>query len=104
MSAAFKVADFKPIRAGALIGFCDVHLPSGMVLHRCSIFAKDDKAWAAPPAKQVVGKDGTVQKTTAGKARYEATVSFADRATQERWSNAVIEAINLTYPAALVTP
>jgi hypothetical protein len=95
------VSDFKPIQAGAMRGFADVHLPSGMILHRCSIFAKDDKTWAAPPSKQVIGRDGTVQKTADGKTRYEPTVSFVDRATQERWSGAVIEALRLAHPEAL---
>jgi hypothetical protein len=102
---AMTVKDFKPINAGAMRGFADVHLPSGMILHRCSIFAKGEKAWAAPPSKQAIGRDGTVQRTADGKARYEATVSFADRATQEKWSAAVIEALSLAYPDALgVTP
>jgi hypothetical protein len=100
-TAAMTVEDFKPINAGAMRGFVDVHLPSGMVLHRCSIFAKDDKAWASPPSKQVIGRDGVVQKTAEGKTRYEPTVSFADRATQERWSAAVIEALKLADPGAL---
>jgi hypothetical protein len=100
-----SVKDFKPIRAGALRGFADVHLPSGMILHRCSIFAKDDKAWASPPSKQVVGRDGSVQRTGDGKIRYEQAVSFIDRATQERWSAGVIEALQAAYPDALaVTP
>jgi hypothetical protein len=97
----FTISDFKPIRAGAMRGFADVHLPSGMVLHRCGIFAKNDKAWASPPSKQVVARDGSVQKTADGKTRYEATVSFIDRATQERWSSAVIEALRLAHPEAL---
>jgi hypothetical protein len=94
------VSDFKPIRAGALCGFADVHLPSGMILHRCSVFSKDAKAWASPPSKQVVGRDGTVQRAADGKARYEPTVSFVDRATQERWSSAVIEALRIAHPEA----
>jgi hypothetical protein len=99
MSAAgFKISDFKPIQAGAMVGFCDVHLPSGMTLHRCSIFAKDDKAWASPPSKQVIGRDGTVQRSADGKTRYEPTVSFKDRWTQERWSNAVIEVLRAEHP------
>jgi hypothetical protein len=99
------VTEFKPINAGAMRGFVDVHLPSGMILHRCSVFAKGDKVWAAPPSKQMIGRDGTVQRTADGKTRYEPTVSFADRATQEKWSAAVIEALNLAYPDALgVTP
>lgn len=98
---AITISDFKPINAGAMRGFADVHLPSGMILHRCSIFAKDGKAWASPPSKQVIGRDGVVQKTAEGKARYEPTVSFVDRATQERWSAAVVEALRLAEPEAL---
>ena len=101
MSSIIAVSDFKPISAGAMKGFCDVHLPSGMTLHRCSIFAKDGKAWASPPSKQVIGRDGMVQKTAEGKTRYEPTVSFADRATQDRWSSSVIEALCVTHPEAL---
>jgi hypothetical protein len=102
MSApAMQVSDFKPVAAGALRGFCDVVMPSGMKLHRCSIFAKDGKAWAGPPSKQVIGKDGTVQRDANGKVRYEPTVSFADRATQDRWSEAVITALRAAHPEAL---
>lgn len=95
------IENFKPMNAGALRGFCDVTLPSGMVLHRCSVFAKDDRAWASAPSKQVIGRDGTVQRTADGKVRYEPTVSFVDRATQDRWSAAVIEALRAAHPEAL---
>jgi hypothetical protein len=98
---SISISEFKAVTAGALRGFADVTLPSGMVLHRCSIFAKDDKAWASPPSKQVIGRDGTVQKTADGKTRYEPTVSFVDRQTQERWSAAVIEALRLQHPEVL---
>ena len=61
-------------------------------------FFKDGKAWASTPAKQVIGRDGMVQRTAEGKPRYEQTVSFADRAPQERWSASVIEAVRETFP------
>jgi hypothetical protein len=54
-----------------------------------------------PPSKQVIGRDGMVQKAAEGKTRYEATVSFADRATQDRWSSLVIEALCIAHPEAL---
>jgi hypothetical protein len=97
---ALTISNFKPISAGAMVGFVDVHLPSGMTLHRCSVFAKDGRAWAAPPAKQIT-RDGAVQRTADGKARYEPCISFVDRATQERWSNAVIAALRLAHPEVL---
>jgi hypothetical protein len=101
MTAPFRILGFRPMQAGALIGFADVALPSGMVLHRCSIFVKDDTVWASPPSKQVVGRDGTIQRTADGKNRYEPTVSFTDRWTQERWSAAVVEALRTQHPEAL---
>ncbi len=98
---AMQIANFKPVAAGALRGFCDVTMPSGMTLHRCGIFAKDGRAWASPPSKQVIGKDGTVQRDASGKTRYEPTVTFADRPTQERWSSAVIEVLRIAHPEVL---
>jgi hypothetical protein len=100
-SPNITVSNFKPVVAGAMRGFVDVHMPSGMTLHRCSIFAKDDRVWASPPSKQVIGRDGQVQRMPNGKARYEPNVSFVDRATQERWSIAVIDAVRLEYPDVL---
>jgi hypothetical protein len=99
--APMTVQNFKPVSAGALIGFVDVILPSGMVLHHCSVFRKDGRSWASPPSKQVIGRDGTVQRTADGKTRYEPTVSFIDRATQERWSAGAIEALRIAQPDAL---
>ena len=99
--SSMTISDFKPLAAGAMRGICDVTMPSGMTLHRCGIFAKDGRAWASPPSKQVIGRDGAVQRDANGKTRYEPTVSFADRPTQERWSTAVIEALRLAHPEAL---
>jgi hypothetical protein len=95
------VTNFQPINSGALRGFCDVALPSGMVLLRCGIFSKDGRCWALPPSKQVIGRDGAVQRNPDGKAKYEPTVSFTDRATADRWSTAVIEAFLVAHPGAL---
>ena len=98
---ALTISDFKPISAGALIGFLDTHHPSGTTFHRCGIFQKDGRVWAAAPSKQVIGRDGAVQRTADGKARYEPCVSFVDRATQERWSNAAVAALRLAHPEVL---
>lgn len=99
--ATMTVTNYKPLSAGAMIGTLDAELPSGVILRRCTVFSKDGKAWVAPPAKQIVGRDGTVQKTADGKNRYEAVVCFVDRATETRWSDQVIEALRVVAPEAL---
>jgi len=98
---SIAVANFKAISAGAMIGVCDVTLPSGMVLLRCSLFCKDDRVWAAPPSKQVIGRNGNVQKDSNGKTRYEPTVLFIDRGTEQRWSAVVVAAFREAYPEAI---
>jgi hypothetical protein len=99
--SAMTVTNFEPMSAGTMRGVCNVTSPSGMVLHRRGIFAEDGKARASPPSKQVIGRDGTVQQTADGKVRYEQTGSFIDRATGDRWSDQVIEALLIGEPEAL---
>ena len=99
--ASMMVRNFTTISAGALRGFFDVTSPSGMTLFRCSLFVKDGKAWAGPPSKQVITRDGTVKRGTDGKVIYEQTVGFIDRATETRWSDQVIEALRIAEPDAL---
>jgi hypothetical protein len=41
-----------------------------------------------------------VQRTADGRTRYEPTVSFKDRWTQERWSTAVVDALRAEHPDA----
>jgi len=98
---SLTVANFKPVLSGAMIGFYDVTLPSGMVLYRCSAFAKGGRVWAAPPSKQVIARDGSVLRGPDGKAKYEQVVDFVDRRTRERWSEHVVAALRETFPNAL---
>lgn len=95
------ITDFKPVSSDAMRGLCDVILPSGMVLHRCVVFVKGDRAWAAPPAKKSSAKTATVQYGVDGKSRSEQAVSFVDRPTQDCWSSAVIEALHAAHSEVL---
>jgi hypothetical protein len=104
MSAPIRVSDWRAIPSGALRGFVDVHLPSGMTLHGCTVFRKDDRVWIGPPAKPLLNRDGTARRDANGKTVYEATVSFADRKTQDRWSDLVVGAFRDAYPGALEMP
>ncbi len=92
---------FQPMTVGALKGFADISMGSGLRLLRCSVFLKDGRSWVAPPARQIVGRDGVALRTSDGRPRYEPCVSFRDRATADRWSGAVIAALRVAFPEAL---
>ncbi len=95
------VSDWKPLRKGALRGFCIATLPSGMILHEISVFATNGKAWCSPPSKPMVGRDGKVIVGDNGKTKYVPLIEFVDRPTRDRFSDAIIAALLAAHPEAL---
>ena len=106
MSAtAIAVLNWKPVTAGALLGFCDAQLPSGMILHEIVIMrGKGGEFWASAPSKPMLDRSGCVMLDGAGKRRYTPVVSFADNETRKRFSEAVLEALRRSNPEALPPP
>jgi hypothetical protein len=78
----------------------DVELPSGMILHECMLFIGSfgKIAWASPPAKAQINSRNQVMQDKSGNRLYEATVSFADRATELRWSASVLAVLTTGCP------
>lgn len=95
------MTNFRLTPAAATSGTFDVTFANRLALRRCIISPKRGRFCVSPPLKHVIGRDGTVQRTADGKARYEQTAFFADRATQERWSAAVMRALRIAALEAL---
>jgi DNA-binding cell septation regulator SpoVG len=81
----FTVENFKPMSSGALRGFFSVTTPAGMKLHRCSLYEKDGNRWIAGPSRQY---------EAGGQKKYEPLVEFVDRETRDKFSRAVIVALD----------
>lgn len=94
------VSEWKPLRRATLLGFATVAMPD-LIIHDVLVYESESGPWASPPGKPLFGKDGAPLRDAAGKARFTPIVSFPDRAARSRWSNAVIEALRVAYPAAL---
>ncbi len=99
--AVITISDWKPLRKGALRGFLTATLPSGLVVHEISVLVSNGKAWASPPSKPLLDRDGRVMVNDAGKRRYAAIIEFATRELRDRWSSAVIDALLTAFPEAL---
>jgi hypothetical protein len=96
------IESWRPLAKGALVGFVTAKLPSGMVIHDATVLRTNGTAWVSPPGKPMVGSDGTALRDAAtGKMRYAQVLSFADKATRDRFSESVIEALRAAYPEAL---
>jgi hypothetical protein len=96
------ILDWRPITAvGDLIGFCSAQFPSGVIFHDCGVFLKNGHAWASPPGKPQVGRDGTVLRDKDGKKLYSKIIEFSSNAIRNRWSDTVIAALRRDFPDAL---
>jgi hypothetical protein len=84
---------------GPLRGWATVAMPSGMVLNDCGVFAGDnDTAWASPPSKPQISRDGMVVKGPDGKTKYSACIEFSSRDARNRWSEQVVAAMRASHP------
>ena len=101
MSAAVVIEDFRALEKNTLRGFARVRLPSGLVLHDAAIHVREGRQWVSSAGRPAIGKDGTQMRDAAGKPLFNPTVTFADKATADKFSKAVIDALRTSHPAAL---
>jgi hypothetical protein len=89
---AAVIEDFRALRKNSLRGFVRVRLPSGMVLSDVALHAgSDNKAWAAPPAKPMIDREGHVLPV----------IAFATKEHRDRFSAVVVDAVREAHPEAL---
>jgi len=99
--SAVYIRDWRSLRKGSLLGFAKVELPSGMVISDVTILQGDRGAWASPPAKPMIGRDGVAIKDATGKARYLPIIEFTTKEVRDRFSASVIDALRASYPEAV---
>jgi hypothetical protein len=99
---AAVVEEFSALRRNNLRGFAKVRLPSGMVIHDVAIHAGgDNKAWASPPSKPMIDREGHVLCDPDGKVRYVPVIAFATKKHRDRFSAVIMNAVRETHPEAL---
>ncbi len=100
MSSAIRVLKFNPRRSNSLLGFADVTFGS-LLIHDVGIHSKDERRWVSMPAKPMINRDGQVIRGDDGKTKYAPILSWADKETANRFSDAVIAALLAGWPGAL---
>lgn len=100
-SHALLVEDFTAVRRNSLRGFVKVTLPSGMILSDVALHLTNDQFWASPPSKPILSREGVALRDEAGKVRYVPVVAFASKELRDKFSAAVIAAVQATFPEAL---
>jgi len=94
--------DFRLMKRKTLRGFARVTLPElGLIVHDVAIHLREAKAWASPPSRPMLGRDGTQLRDAAGKPQFAPTIGFTSRGDQDAFSQAVLDAVRAARPEAL---
>ena len=93
--------DWKPVVRNTLRGFATVQLRNGLTVHDVVVHTTHNRAWAALPSKPMLGRSGTPMRDSAtNKIRYVPILEWPDKETANRFSAAVVSAIEAQYPGA----
>ena len=91
---------WKPITKGALRGFAKIRLGQAMIIHDVALLTNNGRRWANPPSKPQMDKDGNALRDGAGKIKYVPIIEWTDKATADRFSEAVIAVVERENPGA----
>jgi hypothetical protein len=84
---------WRPHQAGTLRGFCDIELPSGLVLCDISVHESAGQRWANPAGIPALDADRRQRLGPNGKPDYRPSARFAHSGARERFRAAVLAAL-----------
>jgi hypothetical protein len=91
---------WKPMRRNTLLGFAKVQL-GALIINDVTINTSNGRTWANMPSKPMVDREGAAVKTAEGKTRYIPLLEWASRESSDRFSEAVVAAVEEHTPGAL---
>jgi hypothetical protein len=88
-----KGSSLRLIRSGALVGFIDVELPSGMIVRDLAVFASNGKRWVSL-SKPMIGSDAVAKRDEKGRIVYTQLLSFRDKTTADSFRHQVLAEVD----------
>ena len=92
-----QIKDWRPVVKNTLRGFATIELPIGLVIHDVTVHIKNASAWASMPAKVQLDREGAI-RTVEGKTQYSKVLEWRSREIGDRFSEAVVSALDADYP------
>ena len=91
---------WKPMDRNSLRGFARIRLGKSMIISDVAVHCSHGRRWAQPPAKAQLDKDGIAKRDEKGKVAYVPVIEWTDRDASDRFSEAVIAAVEREHPGA----
>jgi hypothetical protein len=97
-AGTIKILDWRPLEKGSLRGFAKVQFGSGLQMSDVGIHVQGTKAWASPPSRPMIDRNGSVMRDETGKVRYSPVIGFFNHGTRSSWSRQIIAAMRAAHP------
>ena len=93
---AVRASDWRPLERNTLRGFVTLELPSGLILHECTLHrAATGAEWIGLPGNPQIDREGKQRKDPAtGKALYTPIVELKGKEQRERFQAAALAAVH----------
>ena len=92
--------DWKPVARNSLRGFAAVRLGKSLIIRDITIHCSSGRRWAGMPGKPLLQSDGTAKLGNNGKPTYVPVMEWATKDAADRFSEAVIAAVEREHPHA----
>jgi hypothetical protein len=93
--SGIAIIDWRPLERGTLLGFCRVKIERWhLTIDGIAIHARDGRRWAQLPSKPMLNSNRELEREPDGKPRYAKILWFDDRETADRFSAAVVSAVD----------
>jgi hypothetical protein len=92
--ATIIARDFKAVTKNSLRGFVTLILPSGLVIHDCSLHEKDGRRWIGLPGKPQLDRDGRQRKDANGKPLFIVILEIEDRNAKTAFQRQALAAVD----------
>jgi hypothetical protein len=91
---------WKSLQRNSLRGFARIRLGTSMIISDVAVHCAHGRRWAQAPAKPQLDKDGNAKRDDKGKVAYVPIIEWADREASDKFSEAVIAAVEREHPGA----
>jgi len=95
-----SLTDWRPLRRNSLLGFASIRV-GALLIKDVTLHSNKGKRWAGLPAKPRINAGGEIMKDERGKILYTPVIEWTNRETADRFSNAVIAAVESLHPGDL---
>lgn len=102
---AVTCLEWRACERGALLGFTKIAIPAWhLEIDGITVYRKNERSWAQLPTRPMLDADRELVRDDDGKPRYAKILWFDDREIADRFSDAIIAAIQRHKAEAATWP